>query len=302
MIRTVLAAAAALLFLVAAPAAVAREDEGAWVKPMLQRMVQPTNAARFEALTGLLKQLDLPYTVHEFAGSPQSKGEAGRNVVVTIGQGPRDIVLTAHYDAEKLEDGSLVGGVVDNAASVVALMQAAVDLRDHPLKNRIVIVFFDQEELGLLGSAAWIKSVDRSRVAAVVNFDVVGYGDTVVFGGLKNDPDFLINDTTAVVCAALRVDCLRFPAYPPSDDRSFAAAGLPVISIGVQPAADAHQMWLLMNRGAQSGMAQGVVPRVFRLIHTPDDNMTAIEPAAVVLASRMAFHMATELDHEVAGS
>lgn len=288
-----LLAAAAIAFLAFAPAAA--QDAG-WVKPYLQRLVQPTNAARFEALKALLVEKGLNPTVHEFPGSNESKGEAGRNLVVTIGDGPRDLVVTAHYDAEKLENGTLVEGVVDNGASAVALVKLAEAAKALGVKHRLVIVFFDQEELGLLGSKAWIKSIDKSRIDAVVNFDVAGYGDTVVYGGVKNDAGGKIGTTMEIVCLRRAVDCMRFPAYPPSDDRSFAAAGVPVISIGVQPAADAHQMWLLMNRGPQAGLAQGVMPRVFTLIHTPEDKMSAIEPAAVDLAFNVARDMVKALD------
>lgn len=294
MIKSLLTAAALSLLLTTAPAVAA--DDAAWVKPDLQRMVQATNAARFDALARLLTEKNVPFTVHDFAGSTASKGVPGRNLVVTIGDGPRDLVVSAHYDAEQLENGTLVEGVVDNAASVVALVKLAEVVKGLGLKHRIVIVFFDQEELGLLGSAAWIKSIDKSRIDAVINFDVVGYGDTLVYGGVKNDAGNKIATAMEVVCLRRAVDCMRFPAYPPSDDRSFAAADVPVISIGVQPAADAHQMWLLMNRGPQSGLAQGVMPRVFTLIHTAEDKMSAIEPAAVDLAFKAALDMVKALD------
>lgn len=292
-----LLAAVAFAFLALAPAAAqAPSPEAAWVTPDLQRLVQPSNAARFDALRKLLEEKGVAYTVHEFPGSDASKGVAGRNIVVTVGNGPRDLVVTAHYDAEKLADGTLVEGVVDNGASTVALVRLAREAKALRLKHRLVIVFFDQEELGLLGSKAWIASIDKGRVDAVVNFDVAGYGDTVVYGGLKNDAGGKIGTAMETVCLRRAVDCMRFPSYPPSDDRSFAAAGMPVISIGVQPAADAHQMWLLMNRGPQSGLAQGVLPRVFTLIHTPEDRMSAIEPAAVDLAFKVAVDMVRTLD------
>jgi len=294
MLRLLIAVA---VLLAAAPAASARQTD--WVRTDLQRLVQPTNAARFEALQKLVAERGLKAEVHEFPGSPQSGGVPGRNLVITIGDGPKDIVLGAHFDAEKLQDGQLVEGVVDNGASVVALVRAAEALSARTNRHRIVVVFFDQEELGLLGSKAWLKSVDTKRIAAALNFDVVGYGDTVIYGGLKDDAANNVRSAMLGVCARKLRDCMRFPAYPPSDDLSFAAAGVPVVSIGVQPAADAHQMWLLMNRGKQSGLAEGVMPRVFTLIHTPADKMSAIEPSAVELAFEMAVDLVIELDERL---
>lgn len=303
MIRSLLAAFA-LLFLAAAPAqaqtAAQPALEPAWVRQDLQRMVQPDNAGRLTALKALLDERQIPYTIQTFAGSTESKGVAGHNVVITLGDGPRDLVLGAHYDAVVQENGRALDGVVDNGASVVALVQAAQALSAYSAKHRIIIIFFDQEELGLLGSKAWLAQADRSRIDAAVIFDVNAYGDTVMFGGMKSDTRGQVRASMNAVCARRMLDCMRFDTYPPSDDIPFADAGIPVVSVGQQPAADAHQMWLLMHKGPRSGLAQGVLPSVFTLIHTPGDVMGAVEPAAVNRAFEMAFDLIQDLDDRYA--
>ena len=305
MIRSLLAANA-FLFLAAAPAqaqtAAQPGEEPAWVRSDLQRMVQPDNAGRLTALKALLDERQIPYTIQTFAGSTESKGVAGHNVVITLGDGPRDLVLGAHYDAVVQANGRALDGVVDNGASVVALVQAAQALSAYSAKHRIIIIFFDQEELGLLGSKAWLAQADKSRIDAAVIFDVNAYGDSVIFGGLKSDRQGQVRASMNAVCARRLLDCMRFDTFPPSDDRSFADAGIPVVSVGQQPAADAHQMWLLMHKGPQAGLAQGVVPRVFTLIHTPADVMAAVEPAAVNRAFEMAFDLIQDLDDRYAAA
>ena len=73
------------------------------------------------------------------------------------------------------------------------------------------------------------------------------------------------------VCAARDYACLRLTAFPASDDRSFQAAGIPSISMAVLPALEAHQVWLLLNGGKESGLTAGFVPAILRTIHTPAD-------------------------------
>lgn len=305
MIRSLLAAAA-LLFLAVAPAqaqaqaAAPAAEEPAWVRPDLQRMVQPDNAGRLAALKALLDERQIPYAIQTFAGSTESKGVPGHNVVITLGDGPRDLVLGAHYDAVVQANGRALDGVVDNGASVVALVQAAQALSAYSAKHRIIIIFFDQEELGLLGSKAWLAQADRSRIDAAVIFDVNAYGDSVIFGGMKSDTQGQVRASMNAVCARRLLDCMRFDTFPPSDDIPFADAGIPVVSVGQQPAADAHQLWLLMHKGPQAGLAQGVVPRVFTLIHSPGDVMGAVEPAAVNRAFELAFDLIQDLDDRYA--
>ena len=61
------------------------------------------------------------------------------------GDGPREILLTAHYDAVVLRDGTLSQGVVDNAASVVGVIEAAKILREKNLNHRVRVILFDQD-------------------------------------------------------------------------------------------------------------------------------------------------------------
>ncbi len=89
---------------------------------------------------------------------------------------------------------------------------------------------------------------------------------------------------------------MGFPVYPPSDDRAFSAAGAPVVSLGFQDEVGAHQMWLAFNGGEANGLAEGFVPQVFRLIHSKDDAMEAVEGEAVDLAGRTYAALIQKLD------
>lgn len=258
--------------------------------------VQPTQAARLKALTDLLDRYGLPYEIQAFDGGERGKPQKGYNVVVTLGEGDRDILLTAHYDAEKLADGSLAGGVVDNAASVVALVHAARELQGRKLKHRIRVIFFDQEELGLIGARAYAEGPDGKRVAAVINFDVNGYGDAPFFADASGPGEAALARSVRQGCLDAGVDCFAFGRYPPSDHLAFRKIGAPATSISILPRGEVHQMWLFLNAGAAAGLEPGFVPRVLRLIHTPQDVMDAIEPQAIDLAARLAVRLVLAAD------
>ena len=287
----VLAAVSATAVLLAAPAAA----EPAATRAEVAGFAKPSNPDRRLYLESLLKARGIPYEVVAFEGGAKGKPETGHNVVVTIGRGRREIVLSAHYDAERLKDGTLVDGVVDNAASAVALVQAADKLRRQRLRHRVRIIFFDQEEMGLIGSRKYLETRRPGEIAAAVNFDINGYGDTVMYG-LPHRQDTVPTLALRRICAARALECLAFPSYPPSDDLSFLAAGVPVVSIAHQPGKDAHQMWLLLNAGEDAGLQKGVLPSVFRVIHTKADVMDLIDPATVEAAARLAVEITLELD------
>jgi len=269
--------------LAAAPAfaqeATPQAGDRADIETAAAAFIKPTNAERTQVVVDQLTAAGFTPEVQTFAGgNPQTGPMEGRNVIVTVGQGDRDIVLTAHYDAVKLRDGSLSQGIVDNAGSVLAMMEAAKALKEglegQPVEHRFVFVFTDQEELGLIGAKHFLETHGKDRIAAVVNADVAAYGETVMYGENNGEQSAFVLAAVRGLCAERGFDCMPYPVYPPSDDRVFSAAGVPVVSVGTQDAIGAHQMWLAFNGGQEPGLKEGFVPPVFQRIHSPEDKLS----------------------------
>ncbi len=300
--------AAAALLAVAAPAAAQEVD----LRAQVAAYVQPTNEARTRVVVEQVRAAGFEPVVETFAGGNRQTGEMeGRNVVFTLGAGEREILLTAHYDAVRLRDGSMSQGVVDNAASVVGVIEAAKRLRDADLDHRVRVILFDQEELGLIGARKWIEAHGLANVAAIVNSDVAAYGDTMMYGLNNGAQSAGVVRAVREVCAERAMHCVGFPVYPPSDDRAFSGAGLteageagatdrvPTVSLGFQDHVGAHQMWLAFNGGETNGLAEGFVPQVFRLIHSPQDTMERVDPATVRLAAETYAAVVEKLDGQL---
>ena len=294
--RSVLASAVAVAALLSTPAT-AQDAEA--LKGQVAAYVQPSNAERMNVLLTQLRAAGFTPTVETFEGGGRAGPMQGSNVVVTIGDGPKEILLTAHYDAVRLRDGTMSQGVIDNAGSVVALIEAARILRDKPLAHRVRVIFFDQEELGLIGARKWIEAHGIANVAAVVNSDVAAYGDTMMYGQNNGAQSAFVTRAVQELCAERAMQCVGFPEYPPSDDRVFSAAGAPVVSLGFQDQVGAHQMWLAFNGGEANGLAEGFVPQVFRVIHSKDDAIEAVEGATIATAGATYAALIQKLDAQL---
>lgn len=294
--RSVLASAVAVAALLSTPA-LAQDAEA--LKAQVGAYVQPSNAERMNILVGQLRAAGFNPTVETFEGGGRGGPMQGSNVVVTIGEGAKEILLTAHYDAVKLRDGTMSQGVIDNAGSVVALIEAAKILKDKPLSHRVRVIFFDQEELGLIGARKWIEAHGIANVAAVVNSDVAAYGDTMMYGQNNGAQSAFVTRAVRELCAERAMQCVGFPEYPPSDDRAFSAAGAPVVSLGFQDEVGAHQMWLAFNGGENKGLAEGFVPQVFRVIHSKDDAIEAVEGATIATAGATYAALIQKLDAQL---
>lgn len=96
------------------------------------------------------------------------------NVVMTSG-GPADrplILLGAHYDSEPGTPGA-----DDNASAVAVCLECARLIRQNKLGS-VIIVFFNREEDGLLGSKEFVDSLAHPssvRISEAHIFEMVGY-------------------------------------------------------------------------------------------------------------------------------
>jgi len=280
---------AALVALVALLQAAAPLQKSSVAEDAGKLAAATTNEGRFDALTALLKERGLTFTVEPFTldnAIGREPRTQGRNVVVSLGSGSDVVVIGAHYDAVRLADGSLSKGAVDNAASSAILVRVAEELRADQLSIRVRIVWFDMEELGLVGSARYVKEHSSDRIVAMFNFDINAYGNTVVYGPSEMKENAALRQLVVQTCASQDVPCVPFPQMPPGDDRSFVKGGIPAVSVGIVSAVEAHQIWLMFNAGQGITALPGPPPAILKTIHTADDTVDKLDPGTMAQMQR----------------
>ncbi|HWS55047.1 MAG TPA: M20/M25/M40 family metallo-hydrolase, partial [Pyrinomonadaceae bacterium] len=142
------------------------------------RLPHPTgteeNARVRRYLVGQLAALGLSPEVHSgeavrrprLAGRPALAGRV-ENVVARLpgtAGGGRALMLAVHYDSVPTAPGAS-----DDGAGVAAVLETARALREGPpLKNDLILLFTDGEELGLLGAEAFAREHPWMREVGVV--------------------------------------------------------------------------------------------------------------------------------------
>lgn len=209
----------------------------------------------------------VPGWLQSFDIAPEVPGlkdlpEAGRparssNVVATVRGRDRVlrdeyVIVGAHYDhlGRGIQSSSLgkigepYNGADDNASGSVALIEIARQLAADPPKRSVVVVAFSGEELGLLGSAAYVRSppVPMERTVAMVNLDMVGR--------LRNDRLLVFGSETATEFPALLDSLNAGPKFDlkysgdgfgRSDQQSFYVAKKPVLHVFTDLHEDYHR-------------------------------------------------------------
>ncbi|MCY3606619.1 MAG: M28 family peptidase [Gammaproteobacteria bacterium] len=274
------------------------DTDGDSLRADLARIVGLENEKRAETFLRIFRERGLEPEIGEFQNPARFRNSpaVGRNLIVTLGEGDRDIVVGAHYDAIRMRDGDISDGAVDNGASSVVLTRVAESLRQHALKHRIRVVLFDLEEIGLIGSRAYVQSEDASRIAAMVNVDVIAGDGVIMFGPTSHEGNEVVYRSLRLVCAVKAISCMDFPEYPMSDYRPFQAAGIPNVSLAMIEAASSHEFWLFLNALGQSGLRRDFVPDLLRVIHTPDDTIERVDTTAMTRVHDAVVALVVELD------
>ena len=192
------------------------------------------------------------------ARNTQAGALVGRNVVgILPGHDPvlrnQTVILGAHYDhlghggfgsLDPDSTGLVHNGADDNASGAAALIQVAARLAASPPARTVVFIAFSGEELGLLGSAYYVKQpiYPLAGTLAMVNLDMVGRlrnGRLIVYGA-RSAKEFpaLLDSLNWYAGLDLKA---QGDGYGPSDHSSFYAAKRPVLHLFTDLHEDYHR-------------------------------------------------------------
>lgn len=113
--------------------------------------------------SGLVQGASLRNIVAKLKGTDQDAGQA--------------LMLTAHYDSKQSSFGA-----GDDGAAIAAILETLRALKaEGPVKNDVILLFTDGEEMGLLGARAFVDEHPWARnVGLVLNFEARGTSGPVM--------------------------------------------------------------------------------------------------------------------------
>jgi aminopeptidase S len=229
--------------------------------------------ARGAAITKRLDELGIAYHVEPFTYD----NRPGENIVAELlpaGKATTQLMLGAHYD--RVKEGQ---GAVDNASGSAAVLELLAAFKQKPLEGHAVTaVFFDLEEIGLRGSAEFIKARKEKPLPAIfINFDVFGYGDTL--WAMSSREKALADSSVKAAAKAAKFPLEIGSKYPPSDHLSFIKAKVETLSFSLIDGSEIPAILKVFN-----GEAPEKMPRVLTIIHSANDTPDKIDGAAVARA------------------
>lgn len=236
-----------------------------------------SNAEREAAVARWLQARGVPFARERF----ETFEGRGENFCVDVGRGDRALVLIAHHDAVP---GS--PGANDNAASVAILLTLLERWAAREPPVRVQVLFPACEELGYLGTRAWVRARGVKGVVGVLSLEMPGVGDSLAVWDAPAPTAFLGVVRGALEGLGLRADesyhvVGRIPVFG-SDHRAYAAAGVPAYGLTSVPSDHAAALRQFIFSPLRT-MLRGAVhrPPPFDTYHTAADAGTTLDAAAL---------------------
>ncbi len=231
---------------------------------------------------------------HNFTGQTQLPGQGspeGQNIIGVLPAAepaePGLIIFGGHYDSA----ATAYGAAYDDGSGTLVAVELARAMAAYEWRHTLVFALWDQEEAGLIGSAAYVEElVDAGEeVLLFINYDMTGINWPAKFGGAVDVPvkvDFGgAGDTEFADLWALVVDHLGQPESSsqlatgaesgPSDHGAFLAGGYPAAwvrgaMIGNYPAyhnADTVETMIADVGGDRAALEAGFQTVLDRTLH-----------------------------------
>jgi hypothetical protein len=173
-------------------------------------------------------RLGLKTSVQSGVGSYRGDSSRVENIVARLAgtDNTRPVMLVAHYDSVPRGPGA-----GDDGHAVAALIETLRALRSAPpLRNDVIFLITDGEELGMLGADLFVKEHPwRNESAVVLNFEARGTGGQSTMFETSDGNEWLVRELQAAVPDA-NATSLGYEVYkrmPNDTDLSvFKRAGL----------------------------------------------------------------------------
>jgi hypothetical protein len=254
-------------------------DDGASLKDAQDKINSQTKPASFAFPDGLRAALSV--------GVANTHATVNNVLAYLPGKTEEYIILGAHYDhlgrgnfdsLAPSQIGQIHPGADDNASGTAGLLELARLLSplNGQLQRGILFASFAGEELGLLGSAEWVKEPTKplDKAVAMLNMDMIGRikDGRVYVGGVGTGSTFAKVLEQAETGSPLKFEASQ-GGYASSDHTSFVSKRIPVLFFFSGLHADYHKpsdTWEKINGSSAVELLNVVAKTTLEIATEPD--------------------------------
>ena len=144
--------------------------------PLIRELEGKTRKMRLNIIRQYLNEWEVDHRLEPYA--------SGTNLIVPAKKRPY-IGIASHFDTVPNSPGAN-----DNASATVVTLELLRRFKARPTRNvDLAFFFFDEEEVGLKGSTAFVEDHGIYGMIGLLNMEMVGMGDQLALWPLNDDSD-----------------------------------------------------------------------------------------------------------------
>ncbi|MEL6922645.1 MAG: M28 family peptidase [Bacteroidota bacterium] len=181
----------------------------------IKQLEQLSDLERFQLIIHWLRQMGIKPKLHKYA--------TGTNIIVPTLQRPY-YGLASHFDTVYQTPGAN-----DNCSAIVVCLAVLRKLQASPFHRLgLQVFFFDQEEVGLKGSQAWIRKYGIRRMKGLLNLEMLGQGNHFALWPLTASHSGTLLQAFEQTATEQKISCDRYDriVMNTADHAAFRKAGL----------------------------------------------------------------------------
>lgn len=270
----------------------------------VRKLEGKTDEERRDIIINTLEKRKYKFFLEEY----KTTLDQGINIIMELGSGEKEILVTCHYD---VIPGS--PGANDNASAIAVVLDVYKRLKEHELNNKIKLIIFGSEEpthfsAGLIGSHEYVKKHGIENIRAVYSLELCGMGDVIGIWPVKKDT----KSTLAFKNLEETLNELniyfeysgKIPGFY-SDYKSFRDAGLKdslCLTAVLKEEKDEIRRFVEMNAYLLTlrMMTRTLkLPKLFQHYHSPDDKSIYLTESCLRMMSDVVYNAVINLDKKI---
>lgn len=264
----------------------------------IKQLEYKSDLERLQTLKNILKNKDIKFIEQKYSYF----NFQGTNIIVDAGnlKSKKHIILSAHFDVVSNSPGAN-----DDASAIAILIDVVERLKNLKLKNKVRIIFFDDEEIGRFGSISYIKKFGMKDLIAVYHLELCGYGDAIGLWPITkvNKKSYALK-TIEEVLKEKKIYFEKVGKLPVfwGDQDSFLNRGFwHALCITVAPKEDKEAI----KRFAKGNILKiifdfytGRIPKMFQLYHSSEDKSEYLSEDSLKMVSDVLVNVVLKFDKE----
>jgi Zn-dependent M28 family amino/carboxypeptidase len=259
---------------------------------LIKHLDYKSNGERREIIIEQLKELNVEYRTQEYS--------TGTNLIVDLGKGEKMLGISSHFD--RIPE---TPGANDNSSGIAVCMDIIKKFRaeaDQEIGLRIF--FFDEEETGLKGSAAYVREYEIKDMVGLINFELVGIGDKFAIWPVDPNSSGDLLESFEHSASIAKIQAIRFDKIVTNtaNHLSFRKAGLSdaftITCISDKEIQVASRYYQAIEQGLGSAFLLELLAETptFENYHQPGDSYDKINERSILMTSSVVLNMIMNIE------